>query len=219
MIALFWLLLTLSVSPFKSKSRLEAENAALRHQLIVLQRRVRGRVQLTNGDRLFLVTLYRWFPSVLRAITIVRPETLVRWHRAGFRRYRRWKSRSLGGRPKIDGELRALIRRMSAENPLWGAPRIHGELLKLGFEVAQSSVAKYMVKRCGPPSVPTAKSKRLTATANRLILAADERPLQIDLVRLDRTVLAAGCVASRDPCPSTSTQRAAAQILEAIGVR
>src|SRR5260370_32802269 len=118
MIALFWLLLALSVSPFKSKNGLAAENAALRHQLIVLQRRVRGRVQLTNGDRLFLVTLYRWFPSVLRAITIVRPETLVRWHRAGFRRYWWWKSRSLGGRPKLDGELRALIRRMSAENPL-----------------------------------------------------------------------------------------------------
>src|SRR6266513_2156762 len=151
MIALFCLFLTLSVSPFKSKSRLEAENAALRHQLIVLRRAVRGRVQLTNGDRLFLVHLYRWFPSVLKAITIIRPETLVRWHRAGFRRYWRWKSRSFGGRPKIDADLRALIRRMSAENPLWGAPRIHGELLKLGFEVAQSSVAKYMVKRCGPP--------------------------------------------------------------------
>src|SRR5260221_12068752 len=139
MIALLCLFLTLFASPFKSKSRLEAENAALRHQLIVLQRRVSGRVQLANGDRLFLVMLYRWFPSVLKAITIIRPETLVRWHRAGFRRYWRWKSRSLGGR-------------MSAENPLWGAPRIHGELLKLGFEVAQSSVAKYMVKRCGPPS-------------------------------------------------------------------
>jgi transposase InsO family protein len=152
MIALFFLFLTLSVSPFKSKSRLEAENAALRHQLIVLQRRVRGRVQLTNGDRLFLVLLYRWFPSVLRAITIIRPETLVRWHRAGFRHYWRWKSRSFGGRPQIDADLRALIRRMSVDNPLWGAPRIHGELLKLGFEVAHSSVAKYMVKRCGPPS-------------------------------------------------------------------
>ena len=92
------------------------------------------------------------FQSVLKAITIIRPETLVRWHRAGFRRYWRWKSRSLGGRPQIDAELRALIRRMSVENPLWGAPRIHGELLKLGFEVAQSSVAKYMVKRRGPPS-------------------------------------------------------------------
>ena len=152
MIALFFLFLALFASPFKSKSRLEAENAALRHQLIVLRRRVRGRVHLTNGDRLFLVQLYRWFPSVLKAITIIRPETLVRWHRAGFRRYWRWKSRPLGGRPQVDAELRVLIRRMSVDNPLWGAPRIHGELLKLGFEVGQSSVAKYMVKRCGPPS-------------------------------------------------------------------
>jgi hypothetical protein len=142
MIALFCLCLSLFASPFKSKSRLEAENAALRYQLIVLKRRVRGRVQLTSGDRLFLVQLYRWFPSVLKAITIVRPETLVRWHRAGFRRYWRWKSRSLGGRPQIDAELRALIRQMSAENPLWGAPRIHGELLKLGFEVAHTKSLK-----------------------------------------------------------------------------
>ena len=87
MIALLCFFLTLLASPFKSKSRLEAENAALRHQLIVLQRMVRGRVQLTNGDRLFLVQLYRWFPSVLKAIMIIRPETLVHWHRAGFRRY------------------------------------------------------------------------------------------------------------------------------------
>ena len=150
MIALLCFFLTLFASLFKSKSRLEAENAALRHQLIVLQRKTRGRVHLTNGDRLFLVHLYRWFPSVLKAITIIRPETLVRWHRAGFRQYWRWKSRSLGGRSRIAADLRALIRQMSAENPLWGAPRIHGELLKLGFEVAQSSVAKYMVKRCAP---------------------------------------------------------------------
>ena len=107
MIALLCFFLTLFASPFKSKSRLEAENAALRHQLIMRRRRVRGRVHLTNGDRLFLVLLYRWFPSVLKTITIIRPETLVRWHRAGFRRYWCWKSRSLGGRPKID--LRALI--------------------------------------------------------------------------------------------------------------
>src|SRR5262249_18297307 len=152
MVALLCFFLALFALPFKSKGRLEAENAALRRQLIVLQRRVRGRVQLTSGDRLFLVQLYRWFPSVLKAITIIRPATLVRWHRAGFRQYWRWKSRSLGGRPKIAAELRALIGQMSAENPLWGAPRIHGELLKLGFEVAQSSVAKYMVRRSGPPS-------------------------------------------------------------------
>ena len=152
MVALIFLFLNLLASPFKSKSRLEAENAALRHQLIVLQRKVRGRVQFTNSDRLFFIQLYRWFPSVLKAITIIRPETLVRWHRAGFRRYWRWKSRYLGGRPQISADLRALIRRMSVENLLWGAPRIHGELLKLGFAVAQSTVAKYMARRGDPSS-------------------------------------------------------------------
>jgi transposase InsO family protein len=145
----FWLNVVASL--FKSKSRLEAENAALRHQLVVLQRKVRGRVPFTNSDRLFFVQLYRWFPSVLKAVTIIRPETLVRWHRAGFRCYWRWKSRPLGGRPQIDADLRALIRRMSVENVLWGAPHIHGELLKLGFAVAQSTVAKYMAKK-GDPS-------------------------------------------------------------------
>jgi hypothetical protein len=152
MFALLCFVLAVLASPFKSKSRLEAENVALRHQLIVLRRKVRGRARLTNNDRWFFIQLYRWFPSILRVLTIIRPETLVRWHRAGFRCYWRWKSRSLGGRPQIKTDLRVLIRRMSIDNPLWGAPRIHGELLKLGFEVAQSSVAKYMVKRRGPPS-------------------------------------------------------------------
>jgi type II secretory pathway pseudopilin PulG len=151
MIGLLCFVLAVWASPFKSQIRLAAENAALRHQLIVLRRKLRGRVQLANSDRWFLVQLYRWFPSILKVLTIIRPETLVRWHRAGFRSYWRWKSRLLGGRPQIETGLRALIRQMSMENPLWGAPRIHGELLKLGFEVAQSSVAKYMVKRRGPP--------------------------------------------------------------------
>jgi hypothetical protein len=87
MVALLCFLLTLLASPFKSKPRLEAENAVLRHQLIVLQRQLRGRVQFTNSDRLFFIQLYRWFPSVLKAMMIIRPETFVRWHRAGFRRY------------------------------------------------------------------------------------------------------------------------------------
>jgi transposase InsO family protein len=152
MIAFICFFLTVLASLFKSKSRLEAENAVLRHQLIVLRRRVRGRAQPTNNDRWFLVQMYRWFPSILKVVTIVQPETLVRWHRAGFRRYWHWKSNSRGGRPRIEIELRALIRQMSTENQLWGAPRIHGELLKLGFSVAQSTVAKYMVKRRGPPS-------------------------------------------------------------------
>ena len=151
MIGLFCFALAVLASPFKSKLRLEAENAALRHQLIVLHRQ-RGRVRLTNHDRWFFIKLYRWFPAILKVLTIIRPETLVRWHRAGFRRCWRWKSRRRGGRPPVETELRALIRRMSIENPLWDAPRIHGELLKLGFEVAQSSVAKYMVKLRGPPS-------------------------------------------------------------------
>jgi len=152
MLALLRFFLAVIALPFKSRQRLEAENAALRHQLIILGRRMPGRVQLTNGDRWFLVQLYRLFPSILPVLTIIRPETLVRWHRAGFRSYWRWKSGTRGGRPQIDPDLRALIKKMSMENPLWGAPRIHGELLKLGFEVAQSSVAKYMVKRSGPPS-------------------------------------------------------------------
>src|SRR3979490_700968 len=152
MIGLFCFVLRMLASPFKSKVRLEAENAVLRHQFNVLKRRLRGRVRLTNNDRWLFIQLYRWFLSILKVLTIIRPETLVRWHRAGFRRYWRWKSRPQGGRPQIDTELRVLIRRMSVENPLWGAPRMHGELLKLGFEVTQSSVAKYMVKRRGPPS-------------------------------------------------------------------
>jgi hypothetical protein len=132
MIALIWFVLAALASPFKSKSRLEAENAVLRHQLIVLRRKLKGRARLTNNDRWFFVQLYSWFPSILKVLTVIRPET-----GEGDRR----STRSC-----------ALIRRMSVENPLWGAPRIHGELLKLGFEVAQSSVAKYMVKRRGPPS-------------------------------------------------------------------
>src|ERR1700727_3603897 len=149
MIGLLCFVLAVLASPFKSKLRLEAENAVLRHQLIILRRRLQGRVRLTNHDRWFFIQLYRWFPAILRVLTIMRPETLVGWHRAGFRRYWRWKSRRRGGRPQIETELRALIRQMSTENLLWGAPRIHGELLKLGFSVDQSSVAKYMVRRGG----------------------------------------------------------------------
>jgi hypothetical protein len=85
MFGLFCFVLAVLVLPFKSKCRLEAENAVLRHQLIVLRRKVQGRVRLTNNDRWFLIQLYRWFPSILNVLTIIRPETLVRWHRAGFR--------------------------------------------------------------------------------------------------------------------------------------
>src|SRR3954471_10214961 len=122
MIGLLWSILAILISPCRSNARLEAENAVLRHQLLVLRRKCRGRVRLTNFDRWMFVQLYRLFPSVLQVLHVIRPETLVRWHRAGFRRYWRWKSRNRGGRPQIDTDLRALIRQMTLENPLWGCP-------------------------------------------------------------------------------------------------
>ncbi|MCA1454128.1 transposase [Bradyrhizobium sp. BRP22] len=194
MIGLLGFVLAVVTSPFKSRLQREAENAALRHQLMVLRRRLQGRVRLTNHDRWFFVQLYRWFPSISSVLTIVRPETLGRWHRTGFRCYWRWKSRSSGGRPQIDTELRVLIRRINIENPLWGAPRIHGELLKLGFEVAQSSVAKYMVRRRGPPSQGwrTFAQPRAGHCRHGLVRRSNDRfelLYALVIVRLDRRAL------------------------------
>jgi transposase InsO family protein len=137
---------------FRSRAKLEAENLVLRQQINVLRRSMPKRPHLNNTDRFLFVWLYHWFPAVLGAVAIVRPETIIRWHRAGFRAYWRWRSRNRVGRPKVSAELRMLIGEMSRANPLCGAPRIHGELLKLGFEVAQSTVARYMCRRSGPPS-------------------------------------------------------------------
>jgi transposase InsO family protein len=137
---------------FRSRASLEAEILVLRHQLNVLRRKSPKRVALSNLDRLVLVGLYRLIPAVLDALMIVKPETVIRWHRAGFRVYWRGKSRSRGGRPETLTEIRQLIREISVANPLWGAPRIHGELLKLGIDVGQTTVAKYMVRRRQPPS-------------------------------------------------------------------
>jgi transposase InsO family protein len=149
---LFKLILGVLTSLFKSRAKLEAEILVLRQQINVLRRRAPKRPQLNNTDRFLFVWLYHWFPCVIGAIAIVRPETIIRWHRAGFRAYWRWRSRNHVGRPKVSAELRTLIGEMSRANPLWGAPRIHGELLKLGFEVAQSTVARYMCRHSGPPS-------------------------------------------------------------------
>ena len=146
MIAFLILFLHILISPFRTRARLEAEIILLRHQLNVLRRRVPSNPKLAVTDRLLFVWLYRRFPSVLNAVTIIQPETIIRWHRTGFRLYWRWKSRCRGGRPKVPVEIRRLIREMSLANRLWGAPRIHGELLKLGFQVAQSTVAKYMAR-------------------------------------------------------------------------
>jgi hypothetical protein len=137
---------------FKSRRRLEAENLFLRDQLNIALRRAPPRLRLHGGDRALLVWITRIWPNLLDLSQVVQPETILRWHRAGFKAFWGWKSRHRAGRPKIDRELRDLIRRMSKENPLWGASRIHGELLMLGFEVAQSTVSKYMVRPPKPPS-------------------------------------------------------------------
>src|SRR5674476_1257907 len=137
---------------FKSLSRLEADNLFLRHQLNIALRRALPRLRLHGSDRALLVWMTKLWPSLLGATQVVQPETILRWHRAGFKIFWRWKSRNRVGRPKIDRGLRGLIQRISRENPRWGASRIHGELLMLGFEVAQSTVSKYMVRGGAPPS-------------------------------------------------------------------
>ena len=125
---------------------------ALRHQVAVLQRQIRHRPTLTRWDRLLFVALDWFQPSVLRSIFIVRPETVVRWHRTRFRVFWKFRSRNKAGRPRVPEEVKALIQEMSTANPLWGAPRIHGELLKLGIDVSQSTVANDMVRGRRPPS-------------------------------------------------------------------
>jgi hypothetical protein len=131
---------------FKSRCLLEAENLFLRHQLSIALRRAPPRLRLRGGDGALLVWMTRLRPGLLGMAQVVQPETILRWHRAGFKAFWRWKSRKRAGRPKIDRGLRDLIRRMSKENQQWGASRIHGELLMLGFEVAQSTVSKYIVR-------------------------------------------------------------------------
>ena len=130
------------VGLFRLQAGREAEIMFLRHQLLILRRSAPPRLRLRTADRLIFVWLYRLFPSLLGAAIIFKPETLVRWHRSGFRLYWRWKSRRRVGRPAVPTEIRDLVRTVSRDNPLWGAPRIHGELLKLGIDIAQSTVAR-----------------------------------------------------------------------------
>jgi len=126
---------------FRSRASLELEIIALRHQVAVLRRRGRP-LRLFRIDRLFWLCLYRLWPRCLNIMMLVKPATVVHWHRQGFRLYWRWRSRSRPGRPKIERDIAELIRQMSKANPLWGAPRIHGELLKLGIEVSQATVRR-----------------------------------------------------------------------------
>jgi len=140
---------------FRSRAELELEVFALRHQLAILRRQRPGRPRLCSIDRLLWVRLYRVWRRCLDVIVLVKSATVVQWHRQGFRLYWRWRSRP--GRRAVDHDIRRLIREMSYANPLWGAPRIHGELLKLGIEISQATVAKYMLRRPRTPS-PTWRS-------------------------------------------------------------
>src|ERR1700675_4457791 len=146
------LLVSMVVDLFRSRAALETEILTLRQQINVLRRTALKKQTFSSIDRLIFVCLYRLLPGGRDAPAIVKPETVVKWHRAGFRLYWRWRSKARGGRPKVPLEIRRLIREMSIANSLWGAPRIHGELLKVGIDIGQTSVAKYMVRRRGPPS-------------------------------------------------------------------
>ena len=151
MIALFRTLAHGLLASFRDRASLQLEIMALRHQFEALNRQNRGRFRLSPIDRAFWSLLYRFWSGCLDALVIVQPDTVVRWHRKGFKLYWTWKSRPRRcGRPKISAEVKGLIRRMSGENALWGAPRIHGELLKLGIEVSQATVSKYMIRYLGP---------------------------------------------------------------------
>ena len=141
-----------AILSLRSRAALQLEILALRHQLQVLQRSRPRRVRLTQADRLFWISPSRLRTQWRSAIVIVKPDTVVGWHRRAFRRFWTWKSRHRFGRPAVPADVRALIRTMSQANPVWGAPRIHGELQKLGIEVSESSVAKYLVRPRRPSS-------------------------------------------------------------------
>jgi putative transposase len=146
-------LLTTLSSMWRTRAALQVEILALRHQIGVLQRSSRTRLRLTPADRLFWAALSRMWGDWRNALMIVKPATVIAWHRKGFRLFWTWKGRhGQPGRPTLSREVRQLIRRISQENPLWGAPRIHGELLKLGIDVGETSVSKYMLRRRTPPS-------------------------------------------------------------------
>jgi putative transposase len=152
MIAVLVSLLLSVRSCLRSRAALQLEVLALRHQLQVLNRSRPRRLRLVTADRWLWAWLSRSWPAWRTALVIVKPETVVGWHRQGFRVFWTWKSRRRVGRPAVAADVGALIRTMSEANPLWGAPRIHGELLKLGLDVSQATVAKYMLGRRRPPS-------------------------------------------------------------------
>lgn len=175
MIAFLCLFVHVLLSPFKTQARLEAGIVILRHQLNVLRRRALSRPKLTVADRLLFVWLYRLFPSALSAITIIQPETVIRWHRAGFRPYWRWKSRSRGGRLRIPEEIHHLIQDMSLANPLWGVPRINAELLRSCRIPTRTNPPSRHTPSCRPPTNASASRSAARDRRHAETRARDER--------------------------------------------
>ena len=169
MSSLFVALFALVASSFRTRAALQAEILALRHQLAIFQKNAPRRLRLHRCDRLLWVVLYRFWSGWRRCLQMVQPNTVLRWHRRAFVWYWTRKSRRLAGRPEVAANIRDLIQRMSQANPLWGAPRIHGELLKLGIAVAQSPVARYLPRRRKPPS-----QGRKTWSANQAVLKSKD---------------------------------------------
>ena len=167
---------------FKSRGRLEAENLCRRHQLKIAWRRASPRLHLRGADRALLVSTVRLWAGLLGAAQMVQPATVLRWHRAGFQVFWRWKSRNRAGRPRIGHRLRDLIQRMSRGDPLRGASRIHDELLMLGFEVAQSTDAKYVARPSKPPSQTWKAFLRSHAEAIAAVDACVVPTLRFDLL-------------------------------------
>ena len=180
---------------FRCRADLALEVLALRQQVAVFKRK-RPRPALHGLDRLFWTILRQVWPRWSDVLVIVKPETVVRWHRAGFRLFWKWKSRPSGGRPKVSEEIRALIRRLATENPSWGAPKIHGELLKIGFEVAERTVARYL-RRARRRGDPAKRWLAFLANHREVIVAMDfftvvcsqnsERGISIEHMRPYRT--------------------------------
>ena len=148
----FIALLALVASTFRTRAAQQAEIVALRHQIAVLQQSAPRRLRLRQSDRLLWIVLSRFWPGWRRWLRILKPDTVLRWHRRAFTRYWTRKSCRRPGRPGFADAIRDLIERMGQGNLLWGAPRIHGELLKLGVQVAPSTVGKYLRRRRNPPS-------------------------------------------------------------------
>ena len=181
------------------RAALHVELLAVRHQRLVLQRSPPRRPRLVNADRWLWAWLSRSWTDWRAALVIVKPETVVAWHRQGFRLFWTWKSRRRGGRPTVPADVRALIRTMSRRNALWGAPRIHGELLELGVDVSQAAVAEYMVRRSGPPSRRGAHSWRTTSSTSRLRTSSSCRRQRVGYCSCAgcRTFRADGCSGCR----------------------